>query len=122
MLSFFEVPKGVLEKLDYYRSGFFWQSDDHRKKYRLAKWSILCQPKERGGLGIKNLELQSRCLLNKWLYKLINQGHLAKFIKKQVPKELDHCSGAKESRGLSLLGSARESKRYFYKLWNLSIK
>ena len=90
--------------MDYYRSGFFWQSDDHRKKYRLAKWSILCQPKELGGLGIKNLDLQSGCLLNKWLYKLINQGHLAKFIKKQVPKEPDHCSGAKESGGLSLLG------------------
>ena len=73
MLSFFEVPKGVLEKLDYYRSGFFWQSDDHRKKYRLAKWSILCQLKELGSLGIKNLDLQSGCLLNKWLYKLINQ-------------------------------------------------
>ena len=48
MLSFFEVPKGVLEKLDYYRSRFFWQSDKH-KKYRLAKWSIICQPKEIGG-------------------------------------------------------------------------
>ena len=33
MLSFFEVPKGVLEKLDYYRSRFFWKSDEHKKKY-----------------------------------------------------------------------------------------
>ena len=41
MLSFFEVPRGVLEKLEYYRSRFFWQSDNHKKKYRLAKWSIL---------------------------------------------------------------------------------
>jgi hypothetical protein len=23
-LSFFEVPRGVLERLDYYRSKFFW--------------------------------------------------------------------------------------------------
>jgi hypothetical protein len=37
MLSFFEIPKGVLKKLDYYRSRFFWQSDDHKKKYRLTK-------------------------------------------------------------------------------------
>jgi hypothetical protein len=32
MLSFFEVPRGVLEKLEYYRSHFFWQSDNHKKK------------------------------------------------------------------------------------------
>jgi hypothetical protein len=27
MLSFFEVPKGVLEKIDYFKSTFFWQND-----------------------------------------------------------------------------------------------
>jgi hypothetical protein len=31
MLSFFEVPRGVLKKLDYYRSRFFWQCDEHKK-------------------------------------------------------------------------------------------
>jgi hypothetical protein len=31
MLSFYEVPKGILEKLDYYRSRFFWQGDSHKK-------------------------------------------------------------------------------------------
>jgi hypothetical protein len=31
MLSFFEVPKGVLEKIDYYISRFFWQNDSHKK-------------------------------------------------------------------------------------------
>ena len=73
MLSFFQVPKQVLERLDYYRSRFFWQSEEHKKKYRLAKWNILCQPKEVGGLGIKNLHIQKRCLLSKWLFKLINE-------------------------------------------------
>jgi hypothetical protein len=24
MMSFFRIPKGVLDKLDYYRSRFFW--------------------------------------------------------------------------------------------------
>jgi len=73
MLSFFEVLKQVFERLDYYRSRFFWQSEEHKKKYRLAKWNILCQPKEVGGLGIKNLHIQKRCLLSKWLFKLINE-------------------------------------------------
>jgi hypothetical protein len=73
MLSFFVLPKGVLRKLDYYRSRFYWQCDEHKKKYRLTKWSILCRPKDCGGLGIQNLEIQNRCLLSKWLFKLINE-------------------------------------------------
>ena len=73
MISFFEIPKGVLQKIDYYRSRFFWQGDDHKKKYRLTRWDIICQPKDQGGLGVYNLEIQNKCLLSKWLYKLINE-------------------------------------------------
>ena len=73
MFSFFEVPREVLKKLDFYRSKFFWQCDEHKKKYRLTKWSILCSPKDQGGLGILNLDLQNKCLLSKWLFRLINK-------------------------------------------------
>ena len=31
MLSFFEIPKEVLKKLNFYRSRFFWQGDGHKK-------------------------------------------------------------------------------------------
>jgi hypothetical protein len=48
MMSFFRIPKGVLEKLDYYRSRFFWQCDEHKKKYRLAKRCILHKPRSAG--------------------------------------------------------------------------
>jgi hypothetical protein len=52
MLSFFEVLKGVLEKIDYFRSRFFWQNDSQRKKYRHTEWNIVCQPKDQGGLRV----------------------------------------------------------------------
>jgi hypothetical protein len=42
MLSFLEIPKGVRKKLDYFRSCLFLQSDGHKNKYRLSKWSIMC--------------------------------------------------------------------------------
>jgi hypothetical protein len=76
MLSFFEVLRGVLEKIDSFRSRFFWQGSDLKKKYRLAKWNILCQPKEVGGLGIQNIDVQNKCLLSKWLFKLLNEDGL----------------------------------------------
>jgi len=72
MMSFFEIPKGVLKKLDHFRSRFFWQSSSDKQKYRLARWDILCRPKDQGGLGILDLELQNKCLLAKWLVNLLN--------------------------------------------------
>jgi hypothetical protein len=71
MMSFYAIPKGVLKKLDYFRSRFSWQSDDQKRKYRLAKWSILCQPKDQGGLGIHDLDVKNTTLLSEWLYKLL---------------------------------------------------
>jgi hypothetical protein len=76
MLSIFEIPKGVLEKLTVSIEIFFFQNDSQKKKYRLMKWSIVCQPKDQGGLGIQNLEIQNQCLLSKWLFKLINEDGL----------------------------------------------
>jgi hypothetical protein len=68
MLSFYEVPKGILEKMDFYRSRFFWQGHNHKKKYKLAKWNIICKTKDQGGLGILDLVEQNKCLLSKWLF------------------------------------------------------
>ena len=76
MMSFFEIPREVLKKLDYFRSRFFWQSDEHKKKYRLTKWEVVCTPKDQGGLGVLNLDVHNKCLLSKWLFKLINGGRV----------------------------------------------
>ena len=46
MMSFLAIPSGVCKKLDYFRSRFYWQGDGHKKKYRLAKWDIICRPKD----------------------------------------------------------------------------
>jgi hypothetical protein len=71
MMSFFSAARGVLKKLDYFRSRFFWQNDEQKRKYRLAKWNILCLPKDQRGLGIHNLNIKNTSLLSKWLYKLL---------------------------------------------------
>ena len=41
-------------------------------KYQLAKWDILCRPKDQGGLGILDLQTQNKCLLAKWIVNLLN--------------------------------------------------
>jgi hypothetical protein len=46
------------------------------KKYCLTKWEILCRPKDQGGLAIVDLETRYKCLLSKWLFKLLNEDGL----------------------------------------------
>jgi hypothetical protein len=73
LLSSFEIPIEVRKRLDYFRSRFFWQSDQNKKKYRLTKWNMVCRPKDQGGLGIEVLDVKNICLLSKWLFKIINE-------------------------------------------------
>jgi hypothetical protein len=63
----------VLKRLDFFRSRFFWQGDSEKKKYRLTKWSVVCRPKDQGGLGIQDLEVKNTTLLGKWLFRLLTE-------------------------------------------------
>jgi hypothetical protein len=40
----------------------------------------MCLPKDCGGLGIQNLEIQNRCILSKWLFKLINEDGIWQYL------------------------------------------
>ena len=37
------------------------------------KWNLICQPKLQGDLGVQNLDIQNKCLMSKWLFKLCNE-------------------------------------------------
>ena len=73
LFSFFLVPVGVRKRLDFFRNRFFWQNDQHKRKYRLTKWSIICRPKDQGGLGVEVLSIKNKCLLSKWLFKILSE-------------------------------------------------
>jgi hypothetical protein len=73
LISFFLLPKRVYHKLNYYRCRFFWQGDSEKKKYRLVKWSVVCRPKDQGGLGVHDLEVKNSALLGKWMFKLLTE-------------------------------------------------
>jgi hypothetical protein len=72
-LSLLEIPIGVRKRLDFFRLSFFWQSDGQIRKYRLTKWNFICRPKDQGGLGVEVLDIKNKCLLSKWLFKLLNE-------------------------------------------------
>jgi len=60
MISFFDIPRGVLKEIEYVRLLFFlFGTMINWKKNRLAKWSVICQPKEHGGLVYRT-----------WIYRI----------------------------------------------------
>jgi hypothetical protein len=73
MIAFFHLSKGVLKILNYFGCKFFWQRDSEKRKYRLAKWSVVCRPKNQRGHGIRDLQVKNMALLGKWLVKLLSE-------------------------------------------------
>jgi hypothetical protein len=67
------IPKTVIQAIDRRRRAFFWTGDDvcHGSKCLVA-WDNVRASKDNGGLGVKDLELQNRCLLMKFIDKLFS--------------------------------------------------
>jgi len=74
-MSALSVPKTVIKKINSRMHAFFWIGDDkcHGSKCLVA-WEAVQAPKDRGGLGVKNLELQNRCLLMKFIDKRLSRA------------------------------------------------
>lgn len=70
-MSAINVPKTVIKAIDRRRRAFFWTGEDtcHGSKCLVA-WDEVQASKAEGGLGVKDLHLQNRCLLMKFIDKL----------------------------------------------------
>lgn len=69
------IPPKILEHLDKLRRYCLWakKSEDGVKSASLASWSLVCRPKNKGGLGIIDLRVQNQGLLLKQLHKFYNR-------------------------------------------------
>ena len=75
-MSVFRLPKGILAKLDAICRSFFWKAEEKCSGAAcLIAWKDVCLPKDQGGLGIKNLQLQNDCLLMKFAAKTLLVPH-----------------------------------------------
>lgn len=70
-MSAFLLPPGVLAALDRRRRRFLWSGDETVSGAQcLVAWETACQPKEQGGIGLKDLSLQNKSLQLKNLHRL----------------------------------------------------
>jgi hypothetical protein len=87
-MSMFWLHVSVIDKMDTARKRFFWQGGNMKKKYHLIKWNKITKPKNRGGLGIKDLRRMNISLLCKWWWKAENgEGIWHDIIRKKYMKK-----------------------------------
>ncbi|KAF8677170.1 hypothetical protein HU200_046643 [Digitaria exilis] len=77
-MSVLRFPPGAIDALDHRRRCFLWSGEDSVSGAQcLVAWERPCQPKEQGGLGIKDLTTQNTSLLLKLLHRLYHPGDSA---------------------------------------------
>jgi hypothetical protein len=67
--SFFKTPVCVLKEMISIQRRFLWGAGLDSRKLCWVSWDRICQPKEKGGLGIKNLSIFNSALLCKWKWR-----------------------------------------------------
>ena len=72
LFYFFRVPKLVEDKLVRLQRRFLWGGGSDQNKIAWVSWKSVCLPKERGGLGLKDIKSFNTALLGKWEWNLMH--------------------------------------------------
>ena len=68
-----DLPETIKNQIRKYLRHCLWKGpdpNDHRPA--MVKWTVVCRPKNQGGLGVKDITIQNKALLLKNLHKFYN--------------------------------------------------
>ncbi|KAA3472023.1 reverse transcriptase [Gossypium australe] len=69
-----KIPQGVCEEIERVARQFIWGSSGKNSKMALVGWDTICQPKGRGGLGLRHLNDQNSSFLMKIGFSLVSKS------------------------------------------------
>lgn len=71
-LSCMDLPASKRKEITSHIRTFFWQGLEDKARLPLIAWDKICLPKEMGGLGIKDLLIQSKALGAKLVWRMFS--------------------------------------------------
>lgn len=73
-LSFMKMPSKVWRKIVRIQREFLWGGVSGGRSINWVSWKEVCQPKHKGGLGMRDVRVINLSLLAKWRWRLIQDG------------------------------------------------
>ena len=70
-MSCFKLPKGLIKEIKIMIRKFWWGYSGDSKKVNWVKWERLCQGRDFGGLGFKEIEKFNEALLTKQVWQML---------------------------------------------------
>ena len=72
-MNLFRLPKGLLEDIYRICTRFWWGSNGTSWKIHGCTWRRLCESKDTGGMGFKDLEKSNKALLANQCWRLLSK-------------------------------------------------
>ncbi|XP_058775530.1 uncharacterized protein LOC131649789 [Vicia villosa] len=69
--SFFRALVAICKEIIRIQNTFLWRGTEDRRRIHWIRWNSICQPLERGGLGLKWIDEFNVALLTKWKWRIL---------------------------------------------------
>ncbi|XP_058768559.1 uncharacterized protein LOC131642300 [Vicia villosa] len=73
-LSFFKIPGNIAKSIRKIQSEFLWSGKLENRSIHLVKWEVVCRPKAKGGLGVRDVREMNKALLLKWKSRILHDN------------------------------------------------
>lgn len=75
-MACFKVPDSICSDINRLCASFWWGDSNEKRKLHWSNWNDLCRPKDRGGLGFRNLTSFNKALLAKQGWRIMYDPNL----------------------------------------------
>ena len=100
-MSMFKLPKKICDDINSVLAKYWWGQTQNEKKIHWINWGKLCKPKDKRGMGFRDIHAFNLAILAKQAWRLIQGGH-SPFVRVYKARYFPNCSFMEVELGCNL--------------------